>query len=417
MSSDAALTENTGPLKGLRVLDVTSVLMGPYASQILGEMGADIVKIEAPAGDVVRLIGPALHEGMGPVFLNTNRSKRSITLDLKHPAGRATLLRLAEDADICLYNVRPQAMSRLGLGYEELRAVNPGIIYVGVFGYGQDGPYAARPAYDDLIQGASTLASLAGRASAGAPRYTPLAVVDRITGMAAVNATLAALYERNISGEGQRIDVPMFENMVGFVLLDHLSGLSFDPPLDNGGYNRLLSPGRRPYKTRDGYICAMVYTNKQWRNFYRILGREEELGSDPRMTSLATRTQYIDEIYLELEEIMSTRTTSEWLALLEKADIPATRVNDLASIFADEHLNAIGYFGSEEHPTEGKLRTLRHPNKWSRTQPKHTRRVPVQGEHGHEILKEAGFSDAEIESLAEQGALGFPQNTNKEAIF
>lgn len=417
MSTSAGLTENTGPLKGMRVLDVTSVLMGPYASQILGEMGAEIVKIEAPAGDVVRLIGPARHEGMGPVFLNTNRSKRSITLDLKNPAGRSALLRLAKNADVCLYNVRPQAMSRLGLSYEDLKAVNPGIIYVGVFGYGQDGPYAARPAYDDLIQGASTLASLAGRADNGTPRYTPLAVVDRITGMAAVNAILAAIYERQNSGEGQRIDVPMFENMVGFVLLDHLSGLSFEPPLDKGGYNRLLSPSRRPYKTRDGYICAMVYTNKQWRNFYQILGREEELASDARMTSLATRSQHIDEIYLELEQIMSTRTTSEWLAVLEKADIPATQVNDLVSIFDDEHLNAIGYFGSEDHPTEGKLRTLRHPNTWSRTQPKHTRGVPLQGEHSLEILKEAGFSEAEIENLTEQGALGLPQNANKEVIF
>lgn len=399
----------SGPLAGLRVIDITSVLMGPYASQILGEMGADVIKVESPDGDVVRLIGPAVHTGMGPVFVNTNRSKRSITLNLKHAAGRATLLRLAQTADVLLYNVRPQAMARLGLSYEDLREVNARLIYVGVFGYGQDGPYAARPAYDDLIQGASTLASLGSRSNNGAPRYVPLALVDRITGLSAVNAVLGALHERHASGLGQRIDVPMFENMVTFVLQDHLSGLSFDPPLNEGGYSRLLSSSRRPYKTRDGYICAMVYTDKQWQSFYKLLDREAELERDPRLATLATRTEHVDAIYTELEDIMATRTTDEWLTLLEQADIPATRVHDFTTIFEDEHLRAVNYFGFENHPSEGRLRTMRHPNRWSRTQPAHHRSAPRQGEHGPQILQEAGFTEDEIRELAAQGALTITQ--------
>ncbi|MBB5213718.1 crotonobetainyl-CoA:carnitine CoA-transferase CaiB-like acyl-CoA transferase [Parapusillimonas granuli] len=384
---------------------MSSVLMGPYATQLLGEMGADIIKVEAPDGDVVRLIGPSRSNGMGPIFLNTNRSKRSICLDLKKEVGRNALLRLAETADVFFYNVRPQAMARLGLAYEDLAAVNPKLIYVGVFGYGQDGPYAAKPAYDDLMQGATGVASFVAQSTGGPPRYVPLAMVDRITGMAAVNATLAALYERSISGMGQRIDVPMFETMVGFVLSDHLGGLTFDPPLDQGGYARLLSQARRPYKTMDGYICAMVYTDQQWRNFYRLLGREGELDADRRLLSLKTRSEYVDELYSELEEILSTKTTSEWLDQLSAADIPVTPVHDQASIFNDEHLVAINYFGYEEHPSEGRLRTLRHPQKWSRTQPRHSRTIPLQGEHGIEILREGGFSDREISDLAEDGAL------------
>lgn len=405
MSADSVQSAGAGPLSGVKIIDVSSVLMGPYATQLLGEMGADIIKVEAPKGDVVRLIGPSRNDGMGPIFLNTNRSKRSISLDLKKESGRETLLRLIETADVFFYNVRPQALARLGLAYEDLARINPRLIYVGVFGYGQDGPYAAKPAYDDLMQGVTGVASFVARSSGGPPRYVPLAMVDRITGMAAVNATLAALYERSTSGKGQRIDVPMFETMVGFVLSDHLGGLTFDPPLDQGGYARLLSPARRPYKTLDGYICALVYTDQQWRNFYRILGREDELDTDPRLASLKTRSEHVDDIYAELEAILFTKTTSEWMSLLNAADIPVTPVHDSVSIFNDEHLTAVKYFDYEDHPSEGRLRTLRHPQTWSRTQPRHSRTVPLQGQHGIEILQEHGFSDREISELAMDGAL------------
>ena len=403
----------TGPLKGLRVIDMTAVLMGPYATQWLGDMGADVVKIEAPEGDVVRGIGPARHAGMGPIFLNTNRSKRSVVLDVKHPAGRAALLRLVETADVFVYNVRPQAMARLDLSYEVLAAVNPRIIYAGVFGYGQDGPYAAKPAYDDLIQGASTLSAMFERSTGEAPQYVPAAIVDRITGLTAVGAILAAVYERDRSGVGQRIDIPMFETMVGFVLSDHLAGRSFEPPLDGGGYARLLSRGRRPYPTLDGFVCALIYTDKQWRSFLRLLGREAELQTDPRLASLSTRTEHVDALYAEVGRILATRTTADWLDSLNAIDIPAMPVHDLDTIFEDAHLVATGFFGSEDHPSEGRLRTMRHAATWSRTQPAASRPAPRHGEHSAQVLAEAGFSAQEIETMQREGAVqcGAPGET------
>ena len=239
-----------GPLEGVRVIDLTSVLMGPFASQNLGEMGADVIKIEAPQGDLVRQIGPARHAGMGPVFLNANRGKRSVVLDLKSPDGMDALRKLIADADVLMYNVRPQAMARLGLSYEAVQAINPRIIYAGLFGYGQDGPYAARPAYDDLIQGACALPDLIARASGGIPRYVPNALCDRIVGLTGVGAILASLLARERTGRGDKIDIPMFETMVAFIMGDHMGGLTFEPPLDGGGYARQLSPQRRTYRTQ-----------------------------------------------------------------------------------------------------------------------------------------------------------------------
>ncbi|HXN69712.1 MAG TPA: CoA transferase, partial [Bradyrhizobium sp.] len=247
-----------GPLEGVKVIDMTSVLMGPYATQMLGDYGADVVKIETLDGDVTRLIGPTRHPGMGPVFLNTNRSKRSIALDLKKPAGRDAALRLIATADVLVYNVRPQAMARLQLGYEVVSKINPRLIYAGVFGFGQDGPYAAKPAYDDLIQGATALPALMAQTSDGVPRYVPNALVDRIVGLNAVGAICASLVHRDRTGRGQRVDIPMFETMASFVMGDHMGGLTYEPPLDKGGYARHLSRDRRPYKTADGYICVIV---------------------------------------------------------------------------------------------------------------------------------------------------------------
>ena len=394
-----------GPLHGIRIIDMTSVLMGPFASQSLGDMGADVVKVEAPQGDLVRQIGPGRHPDMGPIFLNTNRNKRSIALDLKKPAGLQVLRRLLVDADVLIYNVRPNAMARLGLDYDSVAAINPRLVYAGLFGFGQDGPYAARPAYDDLIQGGATLPYLIARASKGPPRYVPAAMADRIVGLTAVGGILAALLARQGSGRGQRVDVPMFETMVGFILGDHLGGLSFEPPLDEGGYARQLSPERRPYRTRDGYVCALVYNDKQWQSFLRAIGRESLLQEDARFATFANRSRHIDFVYGELARIFEERSTAEWMALLEEADIPMMPMHDLQSVLSDPHLVATNFFSTVEHPSEGTIRAMRMPMTWSDSPPTPARHAPRLGEHSVEVLEQAGFGAAEIDALIAAGAV------------
>ena len=394
-----------GPLAGIRVLDLTTVLVGPYCTQVLAEMGAEVTKVEAPEGDVVRLIGPGRNPGMGCMYLTINRGKRSIVLDLKRPEGRGVLLRLARTADVLVTNIRPQAMARLGLGYEALREANPRVVYASVLGYGQSGPYAPRPAYDDLMQGATTLAALNARVGNGEPRYVPLAMVDRITGLAAVGAINAALVHRERSGEGQRVEVPMFETMLTFVLGDHLGGKVFDPPLDAGGYGRLLSPDRRPYRTRDGHVCTMIYNDRQWRSFCAAVGWPDLVATDPRFASHATRTANIDAVLAMLAEEFLKRGTAEWLRLLAEADLPVTPVHTLESIFEDPHLVETGFFGTEEHPTEGPLTRMAVPVTFSASPTGDRAPAPALGEHSAAILAEAGYATADIAALLASGAV------------
>ncbi|QBY55394.1 CaiB/BaiF CoA transferase family protein [Cupriavidus oxalaticus] len=392
-----------GPLHGVRVLDLTSVLMGPYATQILGDYGADVIKVEPPTGDNVRNIGPSRHAGMAGVFLHANRNKRSVVLDLKQPAGRDALLRLAADVDVLIYNVRPQAMARLGLDYETVRAVNPAILYVGVYGYGQRGPYAARPAYDDLIQGAVGIPTLATLAGSDVPRYAPSAMADRIVGISAVGAVAAALFHRERTGEGQSIEIPMFETMAQFVLGDHMYGHTFDPPQGPAGYARLLNEYRRPYRTLDGYLCVMVYNDKQWRTFFELIGQPEVMESDPRFNSIASRTENIRDLYRMLAEVIATRTTAQWQALLEAADIPVMPLHTIESLMDDPHLRAVGFLDTVEHPSEGRMRSMAVPSSWSATQPGIARHAPRLGQHSAEVLREAGYSNSQIEALCAQG--------------
>ena len=392
-----------GPLKSIKVIDMTTVLMGPYATQMLGDYGAEIIKVESLDGDVTRLIGPTRHPGMGPVFLNTNRSKRSICLDLKKPVGREVVLRLLKDADVLVYNVRPQAMARLQLGYDVVSAINPRLVYAGVFGFGQDGPYAAKPAYDDLIQGATALPALMAQTGDGVPRYVPNALVDRIVGLTAVGAICASLVHRDRTGHGQRVDIPMFETMAGFVMGDHMGGLTYDPPLDKGGYARHLSPDRRPYKTLDGYICVIVYNDKQWENFFKATGRDD-LRSDPKFATFAGRASNIDVVYAELARILQTRTTAEWNEILEKADVPVMPMHDLESLLEDPHMVATGVFPVVDHPTEGRIRSMTPSARWSETKVEPSRLAPRLGEHSAEILQEAGFSTEEIAAMVRDGA-------------
>jgi len=391
-----------GPLQGIKVVDMTTVLMGPFATQTLGDYGADVIKIESLDGDVTRQIGPTRHPGMGPVFLNANRSKRSICLDLKKDAGRAVVLKLVAAADVLVYNVRPQAMQRLRLGYEDVAAINPRLIYAGVFGFGQDGPYAAKAAYDDLIQGGSALAHLMARGGDGTPRYVPNALVDRIVGLNAVGAILASLVHRDRTGVGQRVDIPMFETMAGFVMGDHLGGLTYEPPLDQGGYAPHLSPDRRPYKTSDGYICVIVYNDKQWDKFLTATGRND-LRSDPRFATFAGRAVNIDHVYAELARIIALRSTAEWIKLLDEADVPALPMHDLVSILSDPHLVATEFFPTVEHPSEGKIRSMRTAATWSETPAEPTRLAPRLGEQSEDVLREVGYSPDQIAQLVKDG--------------
>ncbi len=398
----SARSAPAGALAGVRVLDLTTVLMGPFATQMLGDMGADVVKVESAGGDSVRGIGPARHPGMGAIFLHANRSKRSVVLDLKKPAGRAALLRLAEDADVFVYNVRPQAMARLGLTYEDLAAVNPGIVYAGLFGYDQRGPYAARPAYDDLIQAMVALPTLARMAGADRPRYVPLAIVDRYVASVGVGAILGALFHRIRTGEGQRLDVPMFETVAQLVLGDHMAGRTFEPPLGPPGYKRSLSPERVPYRTRDGHLCVLAYNDKQWRAFFVAIGRAD-LADDPRFADMTHRTQHIDALYALLADVLATRTSAEWLAALDAADVPAMPLQTLDSLIDDPHLASIGFLETVEHPTEGRMRSIGVPTRWSATPAAAQRPAPRLGEHSVEVLAQAGYTRAEIETLLAQG--------------
>jgi crotonobetainyl-CoA:carnitine CoA-transferase CaiB-like acyl-CoA transferase len=392
-----------GPLDGVRVLDLTTVVMGPYATQILADFGADVVKVEPPEGDIMRHVWPFRSKGMGHIFLNANRNKRGIVLDLKKPEARAACLALAAKSDVLVYNIRPQAMARLKLGYEDVKAVNPKLIYVGAFGYSQNGPYAAKAAYDDLIQGACGLPWLLRESGAESPRFVPATMADRSVGLHVVNAVCAALYARERTGKGQRVDVPMFESLLQTVLGEHMGGYTFEPQLGEGGYTRMLSKHRRPYETSDGYVCVLIYNDKHWKAFFEMIGRQDML-ADERFASPTGRSQNYDAVYGFVAAEMARQTTAHWLEAFERADIPVQRMNSLEDILRDPHLGAIGYFREIEHPSEGKLLSMKVPSEWSETKPELRRPAPRHGEHTREVLKEAGFTDPQIDAMAESGA-------------
>lgn len=390
---------SSGPLQQVRVIDMTNVFMGPSATQHLGDLGADVIKVESPEGDSTRTIGPCGDEKLGPLYLGLNRNKRSIVLDLKKPAGREALIRLIKDADVLVYNIRPKAMERLGLSYKAVSEVNPKIIYVGALGFSQRGRYAANAAFDDLIQAAVALPTLVAEAGGGSPRYLPITIADRSVGLYLFGIISTALYSRCQSGRGQRVDVPMFETMIPSVLGDHLFGQTFIPSKGNFGYQRLLSLERRPYRTRDGYVSCTVYRDKHWKSFLALIGKPELYESDPRFADLSSRTVHVDELYRMVGEELRKRTTSEWIGQLSAADIPVFPVNSLETLLDDSHLNDIQFFSEVVHPVVGKIRQTAVPSEWSETIPTNHRHAPSLGEHSAEILLEAGYSDAEIAEL------------------
>jgi crotonobetainyl-CoA:carnitine CoA-transferase CaiB-like acyl-CoA transferase len=383
---------STGPLRGVRVLDLTTVVMGPSATQALGDLGADVVKVESAAGDSMRWIGPWRHEGMGPLFLWANRNKRSVVLDLKTPEGKAAAIALAREADVLVSNVRPQGLARLGLDYESIKQANPNIIYVAAVGYGAGGPDSGKAVYDDLMQAASGIAGLFGVVD-GAPRYAPINICDRIVGLYVVNAVTAALYHRAMTKEGQVIEVPMFETMAQFVLSDHIGGSAFAPSEGAMGYKRLLSRTRGPYPTKDGFLALVVYTNKHWEAFTKLIGQPDLLATDPRFKSQESRTQHAQEVGRFLSEQLPARTNAEWLQLLHGIDIPACPVNAIEDLLNDPHLKAVGFFETMEHPTEGKVNVARYPVRFSGSPADVRRLAPNLGEHNGMFFKPA--NDAE----------------------
>ena len=402
-------SKNTGPLAGIRIIDLTSVILGPYATRILADFGADVIKVEAPSGDIMRHVGPMRNPGMGHIYLNLNRNKRSIALDLKQPKARDALRKMAANADVFVSNVRPAAMARLGLGYDDIRAVNPRIVYASATGYGAGGRYAGKPAYDDLIQGLTGIAAISRDAWGGEPHYMPIAIADRTVGLYLANAISAALFHRERTGEGQAIEIPMFEVFAEYLLGDHLAGLTFDPPQGPQYYSRLVSKHRRPYATADGHVCALVYTDTHWKNFFRAIDREDLL-QDPRFATHGNRAAHIDEVYQFVADILKTRATAEWVALLDAADIPVMPLNDIAGLLDDPHLNESGFLRFVDHPTEGRLRVTQVPGSWTGSSPSIRNLAPPLGEHTHELLREAGFSDEEIADIV---ASNSKQSNNK----
>jgi len=373
-----------GPLTGVRIVDLTTVVMGPSATQILGDLGADVIKIEAASGDSMRNIGPMRSPGMGPLFLQSNRNKRAIVLDLKSPAGIEKLRELIAGSDVLVSNIRPQALARLGLDYANAAKINPSIIYCAAVGYGQGGPYAGEAVYDDLMQAASGISGMFHRVD-GKPRYAPVNICDRVVGLYTVIAIQAALYHRHLTGEGQEVEVPMFETMADFVLSDHIGGRAFAPVIGDTGYLRLLSRTRGPYATSDGYIAVVVYTDLHWRKFSAMIGRPNLIDEDERLRDMQARTTHAEVAGQTLADELARKSTGEWLAEFHARDIPVCHVNSVEDLFEDRHLRAVGFFREMEHPTEGAVTVPRPPLNFSRTPLEIRMLAPRLGEHNEEF--------------------------------
>jgi crotonobetainyl-CoA:carnitine CoA-transferase CaiB-like acyl-CoA transferase len=376
--------------------------MGPYCTMLMARMGADVVKIEGPGGDVVRHVGSGRHPGMGPIFLTANHGKRSVALDLKIPQAREALVALVESTDVFVTNLRPAALSGLRVTSSELCAINPRLVYCALPGFGGDGPYRDRPAYDDVIQAASGLAATQG--GTGEPEYVRNVIADKTTALMGVSAVLAALLSRSRTGRGQRVEVPMFETMVSYSMVEQLNARTFLPPAARTGYSRVSSPSRRPYRTKDGHLGVMIYTDRQWLSFFEIID-QPWLASEERFSSITRRTENIDELYQLVADVLPTRTSADWLAAFERAGIAAQPVLSPDDLFDDPHLAAVGMFEELEHPTEGAIVLPRLPMTFADSGAPAVRGAPRWGEHSVEVLREAGLDANVIARLRESDAL------------
>ena len=393
-------------LKGITIVDLSSVMLGPFASHLLADLGATVIKIESPEGDIFRYAGPARHQGMGAGYLNVNRNKQSLALNLKTQTGRDTIKKLIEKADVLLHNMRPDAVERLGIRYEDVSVINKNIIYCAAVGFGGDGPYANEPAYDDIMQAVSGFASLA-KTSNTPPSFAPTVLADKIAGLYAALGILSGLFQRERTGQGAAVEAPMFESMVSFLLAEHLSGHSFQPPKGPMGYGRLTTSYRRPYKTSDGYIAVMPYSTKHWERILTLLERED-LAKTNWVRDASLRSERIGELYQIVAESMPYKKTSQWLQVLKSLDIPCGPINTLPDLLNDAHLRAVNFFQKINHPTEGALISMRHPLRFIGATTESDMPAPIHGQDGVEILLTAGFDQETIKSLVECGALILP---------
>lgn len=391
------------PLQGVKVLDLSSVVFGPLASQALADYGAEVIKIEPPEGDSTRHTGPATEAGMSAMFLGSNRSKKSVVLDLKRPAAREALMALLADADVFMHSMRPQKLAPLGIDPEALMARFPRLVYAGLHGFAQGGPYAGRPAYDDVIQGMSGLAALMAQ-QGGEARYLPTIAADKTCALVGAQAILAALFRRERTGRGAFVEIPMFETMVAFNLVEHMYGRHFEPPLGPAGYPRVLTPWRRPWRTADGHICMMPYTSQHWQRFFAEVG-EPGLAADPRFADMAARTRHIGELLALAGGFVARGTTAHWLATCERLEIPAAPIRHLDELPDDPHLTATGFFTELEDTHMGSMRFPGVPVKFDGQRPA-VGMPPRLGEHTRQSLAAAGLSPSRIDALIADGAAG-----------